>query len=65
MFYPLNNYSDGKGYVILSKFDELFGLHKDYPKQQYELLNTSYVDAMHITAINEVDIRYFNIFHVG
>ncbi len=37
----------------MKKFDELFGLHEKLPEKQYELLNTSYTDAVLITSILE------------
>jgi len=53
IFEQLNVYQDGKGITILKKFDELFGLHEKFPEKQYELLNTSYTDAILITSILE------------
>jgi fumarate hydratase, class II len=57
VFNQLNVYSDGKGVSVLKKFDELFDFqqHKQYPEKQYELLNTSYVDAIYITAVKETE----------
>lgn len=56
VFDQINIYQDGKGYEILKKFDDLFQLNKNIPVKQYELLNTSYVDAFYITSILEVSI---------
>lgn len=53
IFDQINVYQDGKGISILKKFDELFGLHEKLPEKQYELLNTSYTDAVLITSILE------------
>jgi fumarate hydratase class II len=55
VFEPLNNFSDGRGVGVLKKFDELFNfnLHKSFPEKHYELLNTSYTDAVYITAVEE------------
>lgn len=57
VFNQINVYSDGKGVSVLKKFDELFDFtqHKQYPERQYELLNTSYVDAIYITAVKETE----------
>ena len=40
--------------TVLKKFDELFGLHKDFPQRQYELFNTSFVDSIYISSILEL-----------
>jgi fumarate hydratase, class II len=55
VFEVLNSYTDGKGISILKKFDDLFEFkqHKAFPEQQYELLNTSYADAIYITSVEE------------
>jgi len=53
IFDQINVYQDGKGISILKKFDELFGLHEKLPEKQYEILNTSYTDAILITSILE------------
>lgn len=53
VFDQINVYQDGKGISVLKKFDELFGLHEKLPEKQYELLNTSYTDAVLITSILE------------
>lgn len=58
VFEDINNFKDGRGESILKKFDELFALpqHKEFNKfsnNKYELLNTSYVDSLYITAILE------------
>lgn len=55
IFESINVYQDGRGISILKKFDELFGLHEKLPEKQYELLNTSYVDAILITSILETN----------
>jgi len=57
VFNQINVYSDGKGISVLHKFDELFDFqqHKSYPERQYELLNTSYIDAIYITAVKETE----------
>jgi len=57
VFNQINFYSEGKGISVLKKFDELFNFeqHKTYPDRQYELLNTSYVDAVFITAVKETE----------
>jgi hypothetical protein len=54
VFNNINHYQDGKGLAITNKFDELFSLHKNYPKKQYELLNTSYCDSIYISSYLEV-----------
>jgi hypothetical protein len=56
VFEQINTNKDGRGNAVLNKFDELFDLHKDYPKQQYELLNTAYTDSVYITCILETNI---------
>jgi hypothetical protein len=56
IFEKVNTYQDGRGNAVLNKFDDLFGLHKDYPKQQYELLNTAYTDSVYITCILETRV---------
>jgi fumarate hydratase class II len=55
IFEVLNCYKDGRGETILKKFDELFDfpLHKSFPEKQYEILNTSFTDAIYITSITE------------
>ena len=55
VFEVLNSYSDGKGISILKKFDDLFEFkqNKSFPEQQYELLNTSYADAIYISSVEE------------
>jgi len=56
IFDQINAYQDGKGISVLKKLDELFGLHEKLPDKQYELLNTSYTDAILITSILEAKI---------
>lgn len=55
VFEKINPYADGKGVDILKKFDELFDfkIHNSYPQKQYELLNTSFTDALYITSVSE------------
>ncbi len=55
VFSLLNNYKDGRGLSTLKKLDELFNLekHNKIPEKQYELVNTSFADAMYITAAEE------------
>jgi fumarate hydratase class II len=57
IFEVLNCYKDGRGETILKKFDELFDfpIHKSYPEKQYEILNTSFTDAIYITSITETN----------
>jgi hypothetical protein len=59
VFDGINNFKDGKGKSVLKKFDELFDLHKSYPEGRYELLNTTYTDAVYITCILEVKFDKF------
>jgi hypothetical protein len=56
VFDQVNAYQDGKGNAVLNKFDDLFDLHKNYPRQQYELLNTTFTDSVYITCILETKI---------
>ncbi len=55
IFEEINVYQDGKGISVLKKLDELFGLHEKIPEKQYELINTSYTDAILITSILEAN----------
>ncbi len=55
VFGAVNVYKDGQGLSILKKFDDLFELHKTFPEKQYELLNTSFTDALYITSITETN----------
>jgi fumarate hydratase class II len=58
VFNQLNVYKEGRGISVLKKFDDLFNFksHQSYPEPQYELLNTSFVDAMYITSVTETQI---------
>lgn len=51
----MNNYTDGRGIKLLQALDESYGInaHKAFPKKQYEFLNSSFVDAIHITSVLE------------
>lgn len=55
VFVNVNSYKEGRGINVLKKFDELFDFkqHKTYPQKQYELVNTTFTDAMYITASTE------------
>jgi fumarate hydratase class II len=55
VFDQLNSYKDGRGITILRKFDELFQFkqHSEYTEKQYELLNTTFTDAIYITSVVE------------
>lgn len=55
VFEVMNVFADGKGVSVLKKFDELFDFqqHKVFPEQQYELLNTTFSDAIYITSVEE------------
>ena len=55
VFDVLNSFQDGRGINILKKFDDLFDfkLHKSFPEKQYELINTSFTDAIFITSVVE------------
>lgn len=46
-------YSDGSAYALLQRFDRHYGIHHDIPRKQYDLLNTSLIDSLNITAIRE------------
>lgn len=61
VFDNVNIYSDGRGISVTKKFDELFNLHKDLPSAQYELLNTSFIDSLHISSYVEVILGDLNI----
>lgn len=53
----INIYQDGRGESIIFKLDEIFGLHSEYRqnyKDQYQLLNTSFHDAIHLCLIKQL-----------
>lgn len=54
-FDNFNNFSDGSGVKLMKKFDSLFNIsiHKEFPEKNYELLNTTYLDSVYITAVRE------------
>src|SRR5690349_3483931 len=50
-----NHFTDGRGENLMRKLDEIFGIdyHKKFPRRQYELFNSTYLDAIYITCVLE------------
>jgi hypothetical protein len=59
--FNFNAYSDGKSIQLMHLLDKYFGINEEFPEKQYEFFNTSFIDAISITAILSVSIILFII----